>query len=285
MTERLADVSRQIHGIRQLNAVVSAMRGIAAARAEQGRSLLAGVRAYSEVVAHASAQALRRVPGPEIGASPGPGSKTGVILFCAEQGFAGTLSDRVLDRAVADLAGAEMFLIGTRGTILAEQRRIPIAWDTRMVSHPGAVAALASRVADALYERIQRDGLTAVDVLFPAWSAESGVQVVRRSLMPMQPRRFADIPRYQTPLTTLPGSVLLEQLAEEYVFAELCEAAMQAFVVENEARVEKMGSAGRNIERMLTGLQAHERRVRQEEITAEIVELAGAAGLVHSARA
>jgi len=43
MTERLADISARIDGIRQLKAVVSAMRGIAAARAQQARSQLIAV--------------------------------------------------------------------------------------------------------------------------------------------------------------------------------------------------------------------------------------------------
>ena len=38
MTERLADVSARIDGIRQLGAVVNAMKGIAAARASTART-------------------------------------------------------------------------------------------------------------------------------------------------------------------------------------------------------------------------------------------------------
>ena len=43
---------------------------------------------------------------------------------------------------------------------------------------------------------------------------------------------------------------------------------------ENEARVETMAAARREIDRQLGELQATQRLVRQEEITAEIVELA-----------
>ena len=42
MTERLADIGARIGGIRQLGAVVNAMRGIAAARAQQARSQTRG---------------------------------------------------------------------------------------------------------------------------------------------------------------------------------------------------------------------------------------------------
>ena len=86
---------------------------------------------------------------------------------------------------------------------------------------------------------------------------------------------FADLRLVDTPLTTLAPTILLERLAEEYVYAQLCEAATEAFVAENEARVASMATAKTNVERMLQELQARERQVRQEEITAEVVELSG----------
>ena len=47
MTERLADIGARIDGIRQLGAVVNALKGIAAARARTARSELAAVDSYA----------------------------------------------------------------------------------------------------------------------------------------------------------------------------------------------------------------------------------------------
>ena len=59
---------------------------------------------------------------------------------------------------------------------------------------------------------------------------------------------------------------------------------MRAFAAENEARVAAMVRARRNIETMLDRLRALERQVRQEEITAEVVELASGAGMLREMR-
>ncbi len=75
-------------------------------------------------------------------------------------------------------------------------------------------------------------------------------------------------------MTTLAAQPLLERLAAEYLYAQLCEAAMHAFEAENEARMMAMASAKTNIETKLAALSHRERQVRQEEITAEIIELA-----------
>jgi hypothetical protein len=83
-------------------------------------------------------------------------------------------------------------------------------------------------------------------------------------------------------LTTLAPSLLLERLATEYVYAQLCEAAIHAFAAENEARMMAMASAKTNIESKLAGLSQRGHQLRQEETTTEIVELAaGAEELSH----
>jgi F-type H+-transporting ATPase subunit gamma len=56
--------------------------------------------------------------------------------------------------------------------------------------------------------------------------------------------------------------------------AQICNAALHAFAAENEARMQAMASAREQIERQLAALRSTQRRVRQEEITAEIIELA-----------
>jgi len=102
MVERLSDIVAQIQNVRQLEAVVTAMRGIAvrgiaASRAQKGRSLLAGIEAYAEVVSRAIGHALKLQPADMINAPPRRQPKLGLILFCAEQGFAGAFCDRVFD--------------------------------------------------------------------------------------------------------------------------------------------------------------------------------------------
>jgi F-type H+-transporting ATPase subunit gamma len=79
--------------------------------------------------------------------------------------------------------------------------------------------------------------------------------------------------RHLAPLVTLPPQRLLARLAEEYVFAQLCEAIMLSFAAENEARMRAMIAARVNVHDKLDQLIGDSRRLRQEEITAEIVEL------------
>ncbi len=207
-------------------------------------------------------------------ASPRRRAKPGLILFCAEQGFAGAFSERVLEAAVGDVENATSLIVGTRGTMIANERGIKPVWSAPMAANVDAIPGFAERLADALYGYVATGAIVEVDIIFPRSVSGSGIRVDRHSLLPIDFRRFAQPIKPQVPLTTLAPQPLLERLAAEYLYAQLCEAAMHAFEAENEARMLAMASAKTNIATKLGGLSQRERQLRQEEITTEIIELA-----------
>ncbi len=271
MAEDLAAVRSRIRGVRQLDAVIGAMRGIAAAHAQQSRELLPGVRAYSGAVAQVTAQALR-MQDADARSNQGQGDLVRIV-FCAEQGFVGGFVERVLAAAAAR-SPADVFLLGSRGLLMAATHGIAPVWQSAMATQTAGIASLCIRVAEALYEWMAARQPRGVEVVFPTWSRGVGVAVTCQSLLPLDRTRFPIAQASVPPLTTLPPDALLERLAEEYVFAALCEAAMHAFVAENEARAAAMVRARTKVEDMLQALALAEHQVRQEEITAELVELA-----------
>jgi F-type H+-transporting ATPase subunit gamma len=117
-----------------------------------------------------------------------------------------------------------------------------------------------------------------VRMVFPTWAAGGGLKVTHKNLLPLDNSHFpkaADVvPR---PMIQLPLPELLERLGQEYVFAQICEAAAESFAAENQARVATMAAASSNIDAKLTALRSQERLTRQQEITAEVIELAASA--------
>lgn len=158
---------------------------------------------------------------------------------------------------------------------LARERGIEPVWSAAAATHVGGIPAFANKLGDALYRRVA-EGVTRVDIIFPT-SVPGRISLVHRSLLPVDLAGFARPPADQAPLVTLEPKVLLERLASEYVYAELCELAMRAFAAENEARMLAMAEAKTNIATKLSGLGQRERLLRQEEITTEIIELVAGA--------
>jgi F-type H+-transporting ATPase subunit gamma len=283
MTERLSDINDRITGIRQLGAVVNAMRGIAAARAQQARGQLAAVDNYAASIGAAIAQALALIPQTtEATSASGKPAGLGLVLFCAEQGFAGAFSERVLHAAGADLNAAKLFLIGTRGRAAMMERDLVPGWFASMPSHSAGIPKLGDQVARALYTSIATGQIDRLDAIYTSWQPGRGTHIERTHLFPFDPAAFPKPHTRNAPLLNLPAEKVLRSLMEDYMFAALCEAALHAFAAENEARMEAMAAARNQIERQLSGLRATQRLVRQEEITAEIIELAaGEAAALH----
>ena len=282
MTDRLSDVVARIGSVRQLSSVIGAMRGIAAARAREARERVEGVRADAATVGAAIGQALALAE--DGGVSRGSRDRRDgrlVIALCAEQGFAGAwLNRRVLDVAerllkVDGSHQGELLLLGGRGVTAAEERGLEVGWSASMVAHVDEVGALADRVMEQLYARLGSGRATRVNVVHAAPSLGE-VHVVDRALAPFDFARFPRVKNPSPPIISLPPQVLLAELAEEYVFAELCEAlTLSLLAAENEARMRAMTAAKSNVAKMLDELIARSRQLRQEEITNEIIELGG----------
>ena len=273
MTEHLADISARIGGIRQLGAVVNAMRGIAAARAQQARIQLAAVDSYAATVALAIGQVLDLLPAAHLGIEQ-QSTRLALILFCAEQGFAGAFSESVLDAAGDELGDAELLVIGTRGRTIMLEKGIDADWSAPMPAHSLGIPKLADRLTEALLLRVASGKIDRLDALFSEWRPGQGIRIQRRRLFPLDLPGLSGPTRGRRPLLNMAPETLLLELTAEYLHAQLCNTTLHAFAAENEARMEAMAAARTQVENQLSTLQATERIVRQEEITAEIIELA-----------
>ncbi|GED43350.1 F0F1 ATP synthase subunit gamma [Cobetia marina] len=316
MTERLSDISARIEGAQQLGAVVNAIKGIAAARARTAKAQVAAVDRYSELISSALAYAMP----PEDTVAPSRSSRradtlprgvssaqhvaieqsapgTALVLFLAEQGFAGAFSERVLDSVTPQITRgmtAPLMIIGTRGLVVASTREVTPEWSAAMPSHSLGIPTLADDITHAIEAAREQQPFTHLDIVYTRW-LKGRPQLVRQPLLPLSRNgvmadahkvspvathtgeastyRRASPYRRATPLMPLPREQLVTRLGQEHQHARLCQAALHAFAAENEARMEAMTSAATQIERELEDFKATLRQVRQESITAEIIEL------------
>jgi F-type H+-transporting ATPase subunit gamma len=273
MTERLSEITARIDGIRQLGTVVNAMRGIAAARAQQARKQIGAVDTYAAGIAAAIGSVLPLMPAHSV-TIPHSHAKAALVLFCAEQGFAGAFSERVLTSVGAALAASELFLIGTRGLMAIAELGHAATWSTALPSRSTGIPKMADRVSDALYARIATGEIGRLDAVFSVWQPGRAIKIERLGLFPFDYSAAPILKTAEPPMMDMAAPALIEALTANYMHAQLCRAGLHAFAAENEARMEAMAAARNHVERQLTLLQARQRAVRQEEITEEVIELA-----------
>ncbi len=117
-----------------------------------------------------------------------------------------------------------------------------------MPSHSLGVPKLADRIAEALYTRFANGAIDRLDAVFSQWQPGHGVHVERRRLFPLDMSGFSRPTNASTPILNLAPELLLIELTADYVHAQLCKTALHAFAAENEARMEAMASAHRQID-------------------------------------
>lgn len=279
MAERLAEIEARIGSVRQLSGVISAMRGLAAVRSAEATRHVESARAYAATIAAAIAEVLPTAP--EVSSRPSPdqpkGRRTVAVALCAEQGFAGSFSRKVLERVKHDIAASatalELFVIGDRGIPVAGELGLPVAWSIPAISAHEQATSSANMVMDRLYESLRQGEDVRVAVVFAVPAESLDMNIVVRQLIPFDMERFSPAASARAPLMHIERQRLLSLLAEEYVFAELCEAILLSFAAENAARVRATVAAQENVEDTLEALTGRARRQRQEETTNEIVEL------------
>ena len=271
MSERRSEVQSRLATMNELDEVLGAMRGIAAARIQQGERARVAARQYAAGIGAALASLTVEVPPPAHRTDP----VDLVVALCTDRGFVGALNERVLDGARAT-GGRTLVVVGSRGQALAQERAVPAVDGGGMTAHLGGLGDVADRVAGLLARRADlAAGTLTAEVVYPRRAPSGGVEIERRRLLPIEldtlPRNGAG-PRFE-PITMLPRQKLIAQVAGEYVHARLYEMAAESFAAANAASLEVLQAAHTHLDQMLAELRRTENILRQDEITAEVLEV------------
>jgi F-type H+-transporting ATPase subunit gamma len=249
------------------------MRTMAAVRLQQAQAALPGMRAFADVMAGALADALLFFPG---GALPAHVAGTpGVVLFASEHGFVGGFVRELIEALPRE--PHQLFVVGTRGVAVCTERGLAIAASAPMATRPAAVAETVSAIAEPIAARFAAGTLCTAEVMYARHERGGRRTIVRRRVLP--PEHVPRSERPRPPHTYLGPDVLVERVMLEAFFAELAHASMESFASEAAASLNTMESARQAIREKIDELRGEQRRLRQEQITEQILERVSASDL------
>ena len=194
------------------------------------------------------------------------------MAICTERGFVGALNEHVLRAAADTPEPRQIFILGARGQALAREQGLTAAYLGSMATHLGGIGDTADQVGDLVLERSTAADGVAVDIIHPRRTTSGIIAIERRQLLPL------DLPaggrqNGLPPITMLPAALLMSQIASEYVHARLFEFIAESFAAANAASLEVLQAAHAHLDEMLVELRRTENVLRQEEITAEVLEV------------
>jgi len=191
-----------------------------------------------------------------------------ILLIGSERGFCGDYNEalmRYLDLNVQD--NMDLAVVGDKlGQRLEGDDRVIVR--LAGANTTDEVGSILNRIVDMLAGlQVFRDNRS----LKIMYHDPSTKQIQMKSILPA----FADLSIERqsyanAPDINLPPSILLNELAEQYLLALLYEVLYAALMAENLSRIDHMGNALQRIDEKTAGLTQQCNALRQEEIIEEI---------------
>ncbi len=271
------EIANRIVSLGELQEIVAAIRAIAASQMQQALRSLEAIQRYSETIRQALSDAAQMVPRDGRAVAAVEPSKSCVIVFCAEHGLCGGFNEhlaRAAERMRAEKSGQfVLVVVGSRGGQICRERNLKPDLVLPMATHSAGVTAAARRLATEVYGMLNDGRIAGLEVVYAHHADGDPMRIERRRILPLEApaagRQSAQLP----PLINLSPRRLFDEIAAEYFFAFLENAAMQSFFSESLMRFRTMEAARHNIENKNEELTRLARRLRQEAVTTEILDL------------
>jgi F-type H+-transporting ATPase subunit gamma len=272
------EIATRIASLKELREIVAAIRAMAASQMQQALRSLEAIRGYSEQIRGALSEAATLLPSVATIEADTRANRSGLVVFCAEHGLCGGFNEHPLRAAEAATAGDGAFMlivVGTRGAQISRERGITPELVLPMATHCAGVTAAARRVAAELYRMFSERRIAGVEVVFAQHAGAQLPRIERRRLLPLEAPVMQKASTQIPPIINLEPRRLFDDIVGEYFFATLENAAMQSFFSENSTRFRTMEAAHQNIQNKSGDLTKLMRRLRQESVTTEILDLIG----------
>jgi F-type H+-transporting ATPase subunit gamma len=272
------EIRRRIGAVRNIKQITRAMQFVAASKLKRAQDATLAARPYSEKIDEVLAD-LASV----LGADDHPllarreGGQRLIVLVTTDRGLAGPLNTntiRFVAREITEHPGdVAMVTVGRKGRDAMRRSRVPIlAHFNGFGDRPAFsdVTPLARLIVDEyLSGRVGR-----VDVIHSTFISTLAQRPKLDRVLPVEPAAdTAGIPGRQFIFEPNAGEVL-RQLLPRYVATRLFQAVLESRASEESSRMVAMKSATDNAEDLIDDLTLSFNKVRQTNITREMIEIA-----------
>jgi F-type H+-transporting ATPase subunit gamma len=301
------EVKNRIASIKNINKITRAMEMVAAARLRRAEQRIEDLRPYAEGMrkltrtAAAHAGGIPRVP---VMVERENVKRVGIVLITGDRGLAGAFNNNIIREGMR--MGATVRSDGAEPAFVAVGKKGVSALTFRKQDVTGAYTGFTDRpafanareIGEALTARYVDEDLDRVELIYNRFVSPLTQHVWRQTLLPLQHAEVigegADEERQGEEEETEAERAqsksewsyepdpeeLLARLIPEYVTISVYRALLESAASELGARMTAMRNAAENAETIMDDLTLEMNRVRQAEITQQILEVvAGAEAL------
>jgi F-type H+-transporting ATPase subunit gamma len=272
------DIRRRIGSVKNIAQITRAMQFVAASKLKRAQDATLASRPYSDKLDEVLADLAAVLSGEDHPLLVRPeGGKRLIVLITTDRPLAGPFTSnavRFASREITEHSGdLAVVSVGRKGRDAMRRARVPIeAHFAGFADRPSFadVLPLARLVTD---DYLSGD-YSRIDVIYPLFVSTLVQRPTLAQILPVVPSQDTEgIPGNQFIFEPSAGAVL-QQLLPRYVATRLYQAVLEAKASEESSRMVAMKNATENAEDLIEDLTLSYNKVRQANITREMIEIA-----------
>ena len=277
------DIRRRIGAVRNIKQITRAMQFVAASKLRRAQEATLASRPYSDKIDEVLADLAAVLGGEDHPLlAEREGGKRLIVLITTDRGLAGPLNTNTIRFAAREITQHQgdlsVVTVGRKGRDAMRRARVPLeAHFAGFGDRPSFadVIPLARLVSDGFLD----GSVSTVDIIFTRFVSTLVQRPASDRLLPVEPTEDTEgIPGGQFIFEPNPAAVLT-QLLPRYVATRLFQAVLESKASEESSRMVAMKNATENAEDLISDLTLSYNKVRQANITREMIEIAtGAQG-------
>ena len=273
------EIRRRIASVRNIKQITRAMQFVAASKLKRAQDSTLQSRPYADKIDEVLAD-LASVLGEEehpLLARREEGTRA-LVLLTTDRGLAGSLNTNTI-RFVSELitghqTDLKVITVGRKGHASMRRAHVPIAATFEGFGDRPTFASVVP-LARLLTDDYLAGTYSEIDLIYPRFVSTLVQRPNVDRLLPVEPSDSADvgIPGRQFIFEPNPDAVL-RQLLPRYVATRVFQAVLELTASEQSARMVAMKNATENAEELIEDLTLTYNKVRQANITREMIEIA-----------
>ena len=273
------EIRRRIGSVRNIKQITRAMQFVAASKLKRAQDATLQSRPYADKIDEVLADLAAVLGGEDhpLLAQRADGPRL-LVLLTTDRGLAGSLNTNTIRFAAQQITdgGAELSVVtvGRKGQAAMRRVHLPIAASFDGFGDRPTFAQVIA-VARLLTDDYIAGRYAAIDLIYPRFISTLTQRPISDRLLPVEPSHDADegIPGNQFIFEPNAGEVL-RQLLPRYVATRVYQAVLELTASEQSARMVAMKSATENAQELIDDLTLTYNKVRQANITREMIEIA-----------
>lgn len=277
------EIRRRIGSVRNIKQITRAMQFVAASKLKRAQDATLQARPYQEKLEEVLADVASVLSGAEhpllARAEGGPRL---IVLFTTDRGLAGSLNTNTVRhaaRVIAESTGElRVVTVGRKGNLAMRRAGVPVAAAFEGFGDRPAFADVLP-LARLVSDDFLAGAYARVDLIHPTFVSTLVQRPTTESLLPIEPAEdTTGIPGHQF-IFEPNAATVLQQLLPRYVATRLYQAVLELTASEWSAKMVAMRSATDNAQELIEDLTLTYNKVRQANITREMIEIATGASL------